>query len=150
MERIIRQYEEKDLDDVLSAWESASSVAHPFLSQEFLDQERLNIPELYLPQAETWVLEQDGQVIGFISLLSHEVGAIFVKPEFHNSGAGRALMDQAQSLRGDLEVEVFKANMIGRNFYERYGFEPLAEKIHEETGHVLLRLRFRAVERDEM
>ena len=142
MERIIRQYEEKDLDDVLTAWESASSVAHPFLSQEFMQQERLNIPELYLPQAETWVLEQDGQVIGFISLLGNEVGAIFVKPEFHGSGAGRALMDQAQRLHGELEVEVFKANMMGRNFYERYGFELLAEKRHEETGQELLRLKF--------
>jgi putative acetyltransferase len=142
MKRLIRQYEEKDLDAVLTAWESASRVAHPFLSQEFMQQERLNIPQLYLPQAETWVLEQDGQVIGFISLLGNEVGAIFVKPAFHGSGAGRALMDQAQRLYGELEVEVFKANMMGRNFYERYGFELLAEKMHEETGQELLRLKF--------
>ena len=59
LELTIRKYSEKDLAEVLSAWESASEVAHPFLSQGFLDQERRNIPELYLPNADTWVAEHD-------------------------------------------------------------------------------------------
>jgi putative acetyltransferase len=47
-------------------------------------------------------------------------------------------------LRGDLEVEVFRANAIGRRFYQAYGFELLEEKMHDETGNELLRLRFNA------
>jgi len=31
--------------------------------------------------------------------------------------------------------------MIGRNFYERYGFGLVAEKSHEETDQTLLRLK---------
>lgn len=142
MKRIIREYEHRDLANVLAAWESASAVAHPFLTEQFIDQERSNIPNIYLPNAETWVVEEGGQVIGFIALLGNEVGAIFVKPEFHGSGAGCALMDKAQELRGELEVEVFKRNKIGRKFYSGYGFELLAEKIHEQTGNELLRLKF--------
>lgn len=128
--------------DVLSVWESATKLAHPFLTEPFLEQERHNIPNLYLPNAETWVVEEAGQVIGFIALLGNEVGAIFVEPEFHGSGAGRALMDQAQALRGELEVEVFKENQIGRKFYASYGFEFLSESLHEQTGNELLRLNF--------
>ena len=142
--RIVREYKDEDLNDVLSAWESASRIAHPFLTPEFLAQERYNIPNIYLPNAETWVVEQAGQVIGFIALLANEVGAIFVKSEFHGTGAGKALMDKAQELCGDLEVEVFKANSIGRRFYTSYGFEPLSESIHEQTGEILLRLKFKA------
>lgn len=140
----IRPYEPDDLDDVLSSWESATSIAHPFLTEDFLEQERHNIPNLYLPNAETWVVERGNQVIGFVALIGNEVGAIFVKPEFHGTGAGRSLMDKAQELRGDLEVEVFKANEIGRKFYASYGFEPLDEKIHEQTGNELIRLKFTA------
>ncbi|WP_298868654.1 GNAT family N-acetyltransferase, partial [uncultured Gimesia sp.] len=121
MERIIRKYQAADLDDLMSAWESASRLAHPFLKEDFLDQERHNIPNLYLPNAETWVVEEAGQVIGFIALMGNEVGAIFVKPDFHGTGAGKALMDKAQELHGDLEVEVFKENTIGQKFYARYG-----------------------------
>ena len=79
-----------------------------------------------------------------MALLGNEVGAIFVQPEFHGTGAGRALMDKAQELHGDLEVEVFEANSIGRKFYSSYGFEPLSERVHEETGNNVLRLRFTA------
>lgn len=144
MNRIVREYRAEDLDAVLAAWENATRLAHPFLTEEFLDQERYNIPNLYLPNAETWVIEQAGQVIGFIALLGNEVGAIFVQPEFHGTGAGKALMDQAHALRGDLEVEVFEANSIGRHFYQRYGFTPLSESIHEPTGNPLIRMQFTA------
>ncbi|QDV52247.1 GNAT family N-acetyltransferase [Gimesia fumaroli] len=144
MNRIVREYRAEDLDAVLAAWENATRLAHPFMTEEFLDQERDNIPNLYLPNAETWVIEQEGQVIGFIALLGNEVGAIFVEPEFHDTGAGKALMDKAQELRGDLEVEVFEANSIGRNFYQRYGFTPLSESIHEPTGNPLIRMQFTA------
>ncbi|MEG4579572.1 GNAT family N-acetyltransferase [Microcoleus sp. MON1_C5] len=144
MEHIVRKYEDKDLNEVLSSWENASRIADPFLTKEFIEQERYNILNIYLPNAETWVVEQKGQVLGFIALLGNEVGGIFVKPEFQGTGAGRALMDHAQKLRGDLEVEVFKANSIGRKFYGSYGFKMVSEKVHEQTGNELLRLKFTA------
>lgn len=143
-QRVIREYAPDDLADILSVWERASALAHPFLTKAFVDQERINIPELYLPNAETWVAEEAGRVIGFIALIGNEIGAIFVDPQFHGTGAGRALMDKARALRGDLEVEVFKANAMGRKFYDRYGFELLAESIHEATGNALLRLKYSA------
>lgn len=138
---MIRAYQEQDLEDLLNVWAAASEVAHPFLSAEFLSSERENIPKLYLPNAETWVAEVDGRVIGFIALLGTEVGAIFVHPRYHGQGIGRSLMDKARELRGELEVEVFAANEIGRKFYARYGFEPMEEKVHEPTGMEVLRLR---------
>jgi putative acetyltransferase len=138
---VIRQYEEQDLDDLLAAWAAASAVAHPFLTQEFLATERENIPNLYLPNAETWVYEADGRVVGFIALIGNEVGAIFVHPSHQRKGAGRVLMDKARELRGELEVQVFVENAIGRAFYARYGFVTIEEKVHEQTGCDLLRLR---------
>ena len=97
-----------------------------------------------MPNSDTWVLEIDGKVEGFIALMGNEVGALFLQPEYHGKGAGKALMDKAQELHGDLEVEVFKENLKGRNFYSRYGFEYLEEKFHEPTGQQLLRLKFTA------
>ena len=61
MDRIVREYQPEDLNGVLAAWESATRLAHPFLSEDFLEQERYNIPNLYLPNAETWVIEQDSR-----------------------------------------------------------------------------------------
>ncbi|MCL4819145.1 MAG: GNAT family N-acetyltransferase [Vicinamibacteria bacterium] len=141
MELVIRRYQHGDLEAVLDAWQQASSVAHPFLSPAFLAQERLDIPRVYLPAAETWVATRDGRVIGFVSLLGEEIGALFVQPAFHGTGAGRALMDKARELRGALEVEVFQKNAIGCRFYRRYGFEVIGDRTHEATGHPLWRMR---------
>jgi len=143
----IRQYKDSDLDAVLSSWERATRLAHPFMTDEFISQERKNVAEMYLPNTDTWVIELDEEVKGFIALMGNEVGAIFLQPECHGKGAGKALMDKAQELHGDLEVEVFRENTIGRKFYSQYGFEHLEEKLHEPTGQQVLRLKFTANKR---
>ncbi len=140
---MIRAYEAPDLNQLLDVWYEASCLAHPFLSEEFLDQERDNIQNLYLPMTETWVYLADERVVGFISLLGDEVGAIFVHPMYHGRGIGRQLMDWAAARRDYLELEVFVENPIGRRFYERYGFRQVAEGIHEDTGFPLLRMMYR-------
>jgi putative acetyltransferase len=119
-------------------------VAHPFLSDDFLQRERLNIRDVYLPKAETWVWEADGHVVGFMSLLGNEVGGLFVDPDVHRSGIGRALIDHARALRGELEVEVFERNVLGRAFYARLGFELVQKKIDHRTGRGVMRLRLAA------
>jgi len=140
----IRKYEQSDLEAVLTSWETATRLAHPFMTNEFIAQERINVAEIYLPNTDTWVVEINGNVEGFISLMANEVGAIFLQPDCHGEGIGKALMDKAQELHGDLEVEVFKENSIGRKFYSRYGFEQLEEKLHEPTDQQVLRLKFTA------
>ncbi len=140
----IRLYEEHDLDAVLQAWQSASRLAHPFLSKAFIAQERENIPNVYLPNTETWVADQDGAVVGFLSLLDNEIGAIFVHPQFHGTGAGRALMEKAKSRHPVVYVEVFQANAIGRRFYEKSGFQRVHTYLHEPTRQIMLRLKFDA------
>ena len=99
---------------------------------------------MLLPKADTWVYEQEGIVVGFISLIGNEVAALFVQPAFHGTGTGRALVDKARELHSDLEVEVFEVNSIGLQFYLKYGFVPLLEKNHEITNKKVIRLRFTA------
>lgn len=140
----IRQYKETDLEAVLGSWEVATRLAHEFMTDDFIAQERKNVAEIYLPNTDTWVAVIDGEVKGFIALMGNEVGAIFLQPDCHGKGVGKALMDKAQKLHGELEVEVFKENVIGRNFYTRYGFEQIEEKLHEPTGQQVLRLKFTA------
>ena len=144
---MIRPYRPADLEDVIKVWAAASAVAHPFLSAEFQEIERHNIGNIHLPNAETWVWESDGSVVGFIALLGNEVGAIFLDPRLHGDGIGRALMDHARDVRQELEVEVFTENAIGRAFYARYGFELIQEKVDDQTGLDVMRLRLAANKR---
>ncbi len=92
---MIRPYQESDVEDIIEVWYQASLVAHPFLSENFLAEEKRKIRHVYLPNAQTWVYEGQGKPVGFISLIDNEVGAIFVHPSMHRRGIGRALMDKA-------------------------------------------------------
>lgn len=76
-----------------------------------------------------------------MSLLGNEVGALFVDPAYHRQGIGRALINHAQQLRGALEVEVFEQNLQGRKFHAQLGFKLLQQKIHDQTGNSVWRLR---------
>lgn len=138
---MIRKYVTADLAEVLEVWYDASLIAHPFLSSDFFHHEREEISEKHLPNAETWVFEEAGRVVGFIALMGNEVGGIFVSPRRQGHAIGRALMDHAVASRKHLVLDVFEANQIGRAFYDAYGFEVVERKVHEETGQPVLRMR---------
>jgi len=145
---MIRQYTDSDVDAVVAIWRSASELAHPFLSSEFLDKEEGNVRDVYPKFAEIWVKEieipETGiKVIGFIALIGNEVGAIFLNPDHHGQGIGRALMDTAINIKGDVTVDVFKQNEIGRRFYDGYGFKAVKEYLHEPTGQATITMAFK-------
>jgi putative acetyltransferase len=139
---MIRKYDERDIEVVVSIWRRASELAHPFLSKDFLDQEDQNMRNIYLAFAETWVIEVDGSVVGFVALIENEIGGLFLDPEYQGQGLGRAMVDKAVTEKGALKVEVFKDNVIGRRFYDAYGFYLTDEFTHEASGQATLRMNF--------
>ncbi|MEO1260183.1 MAG: N-acetyltransferase [Bacteroidota bacterium] len=139
---MIRKYLPTDMETIIKVWYESTTLAHPFMTEKFKEKEAEAIRNIYLPNTETWVYEKDQQLIGFISMIKNEVGAIFLLPAFHGEGIGKQLMDTVAELFDELEVEVFEKNKIGRKFYDRYGFTFLKKHLHEETGEELLRLKF--------
>lgn len=140
---MIRAYNTADTDSIVNVWFQASSLAHPFLASDFMENEKKNVREVYLPNTVTWVVATGDELDGFISMIGNEVGAIFVHPDKHGQGLGKQLMDHVSADHPELEVEVFKENKIGRAFYDRYGFEPINESIHAPTNQRLIRMKFK-------
>ena len=140
---MIRKYKNEDVDAVVSSWRVASELAHPFLTKEFLDQEADNVRDVYLIYAETWVTEINGSVAGFIALVDDEIGGLFLDPRYHGQGLGKAMVDKAVAEKDHLlKVEVFKENIIGRRFYETYGFRYAGEFLHEGSSQPTLRMTY--------
>ena len=117
-------------------------MAHPFLDTAFVEKVKKDMKDIYLPNAETWVFEDNNVIIGFISMIENEIGGLFVSPDRHSKGVGTALVNFIGEFHKELEVEVFKDNKIGRSFYDKYGFNIIKEYFHEESSQVLIRMKF--------
>ena len=138
---MIRKYKETEIPKLLEIWEAAALIAHPFLSNEFHEIVKGAMKDMYLPNSDTWVFEESGEVIGFISMAKNEIGGLFVDPNKQSKGVGTLLVNHMNQFHNILEVEVFENNKIGKPFYEKIGFKVMKEYVMKETGQNVLRLR---------
>jgi putative acetyltransferase len=140
---MIRKHTEKDIDQIINIWYNASTLAHPFLKSTFVEKVKKDMREIYIPNSETWIFEEHNTAIGFISMLGNEIGGLFVLPNHHSKGIGTQLVNFANTIHNELEVEVFEKNRIGRSFYDKYGFKMIKQFTHTESHNEVLRLRFK-------
>ena len=71
---------------------------------------------------------------GFIGLIDHFIGGLFVAPDAQGQGIGRALVDHAQGLKGRLTLEVYAANAAARGFYTALGFTETGRREEDDLG----------------
>jgi putative acetyltransferase len=141
---MIRPYVSQDAERIIHIWRKASEYGHPFLSDDFHDMAATLIRDVYLPKAETHVTEINGTAVGFISLLDSHIGGLFLDPQFHGQGLGRALVEHAVKRKGPLTVEVFKENAHARRFYAACGFEPTGEYFHDMAKQVSIKMAMKS------
>ncbi len=141
---MIRKHKEKDLEDIINIWCQASTLAHPFLDSTYVKKVEKDMRNIYIPNSETWVYEKNNSVIGFISMIENEIGGLFVLPNNHSKGIGTKLVDFISKVHKELEVEVFEKNIIGRTFYDKYGFKQMKKYPHTESNNEVLRLKFKS------
>lgn len=139
---MIRPFTTDDKDAVMAIWRATSAYAHPFLSAEFTEMAHDMIRDQFLDMAETWIIADNGKPVGFIALIGQEIGGLFLLPDLHGRGFGRALVDHAVTRKGTLELDVFSENAVGRRFYDSYGFASGAERLDEMSGHKVIRMTY--------
>lgn len=107
--------------------------------------ELLELPDDAVRDGRVRVAVLDGRVVGFATTAVHdthvELEDLFVDPDHHRAGVGRALVDDAVATtaragRGALEVD---ANPAATAFYRAVGFEPLGEVV--TAGSPAVRMR---------
>lgn len=135
VEITIRAYEAStDLETLSAIWFAASLLAHPFIGEERLREQRVLIETKYLPEAETFVACRAGAPVGFVSLLDNFIGGLFVAPGQQGHGIGRTLVAHALKLKGELLLEVYTGNAQALRFYEALGFEELSRRAQDDEG----------------
>jgi putative acetyltransferase len=130
----IRPYRPEDKPRLLSIWRAASEIGHPFFSNDQLDEQQKLVEEVYLPKAENWVAQYDGEPVGFIGLMGNFVGGLFVAPEAHGLGIGRALIAHALEHNNSLELDVYALNESAVGFYHRLGFVEVSRRPTDDNN----------------
>ncbi len=100
-----------------------SAQAHDFIPAAFWHKQRAAMRDIYLPASKSWVYEEDGQLLGFISWYQGSVAALFISPNYQSHGLGRRLLDHLKVHYDRLELAVYAENERARRFYCRNGFK---------------------------
>ncbi|WP_107850590.1 N-acetyltransferase [Oceanimonas marisflavi] len=141
---MIRQARPEDTDAILDVWLLASLQAHDFVPAAYWWRQQEQMRARYLPSAEVWVCEREGEIQGFVALAEDYLAALFVRPDCQQKGIGKALMATAKRLRRQLSLKVFCENDIAVHFYRQHGFAVLRESLDPGTGQPELCMGYHA------
>lgn len=135
---MIRPYHPEDSSAVIELWLQASIQSHAFVPPSFWQAQQDMMRDIYLPQAETLVLEDQGVPVAFLSLHDERLAALFVSPLAQGRGLGRQLLGEAMRRRERLSLTVYKANVRAVAFYQKAGFATQGEQTDPHTGQAEL------------
>lgn len=95
-------------------------------------------PEKYYPAIErsnTFVAEENDQVIGFIEISENVIIRFFVEPTHQGQGVGRALFNQVKGIiKNNYSSINTEASLNATCFYKKLGFEKIGESFEEIDG----------------
>ena len=133
---MIRAWLSDDTSPLLRLWLESTTLAHPFIDASYWQESEATVRDVYLPSAETWVWDEAGEVLGFISVLHVQyIGALFVAPQHMGKGIGQALINHVKQRYPALSLEVYQKNTRAVNFYHAQGFRIMDSAWQDDTQH---------------
>ena len=141
---MIRTSTPADIEDLFAIWEAAVLATHDFLTPDDFREIAKIVGQQYLPATGFWVaVDEGGRPVGFMGMTASHIDALFVDPQHHGQGTGRALVEHVAALHGALSVDVNEQNDGAVAFYEKLGFTPTGRSPTDEAGrpYPILHLR---------
>lgn len=147
---IIRPYTPADEESILAIWLRSTVEGQDFLPRKFWESKVEDVRTNHLPVAVTFVAEDSGRILGFISLLDCMISSLFVDPHCQRQKIGTSLVEYARShTEQPLEVDVYEQNDRAQNFYKKCGFAEHERYLQQETNEILLRMEQSAIQQAE-
>lgn len=146
---MIRMFDACDLNQVMELWLNGNIEAHDFIPRNYWESNAPMVREQLL-QAEIYVYETDGKILGFVGLQGDYLAGIFVDRHARSMGIGGQLIHYVQKIRRTLTLNVYRKNQSAMEFYLREGFSVLSEDIDEATGETDIVLSWKFEERNRL
>lgn len=136
-----------DRPRLVEVWEAAVRATHHFLPEEDLQFYKRMLREQYFDLVRlTCLRDGDGTVQGFSGTAEDRLEMLFVHPDCHGRGFGKALLRDAIAHHGTRLVDVNEQNPGAVAFYLAQGFEQIGRSPLDgaDKPFPLLHLRLRA------
>jgi putative acetyltransferase len=143
----LRPYTADDEDAAIELWRRTWQYHFPhidFAGRESWWRERWR--QELVPVAKIVVAEQDGKIIGFVTIdpKIHYLDQVVVAPENWGHGVATALLDEAKRLSpAGIELLVNKDNLRAIRFYEKNGFAYNGEGANPVSGKIVNKMAWR-------
>jgi GNAT superfamily N-acetyltransferase len=117
----------RDAQAVADVYLASFRAALPSVRLAHTDDEvRAWIGGHVIPSLETWVVEDEGEIVAMMALEPGWIDQLYVAPGRTGEGIGARLLALAKErANGPLELWTFQVNVAARRFYQREGFEPV-------------------------
>ena len=129
---MIRLFEFQDLDKIMDIWLEGNLEAHSFIDAEYWKKNFDSVKSV-LPNAEVYVYEEGGKILGFIGMDAGYIAGLFVESAHRGQGIGHQLIG-AVKMKKRLSLHVFEKNTGAMDFYMAEGFKVRERMTEKETG----------------
>jgi L-amino acid N-acyltransferase YncA len=134
---MVREYDQKDLADLIRIWNEVVEEGVAFPQEDFLDME--SGADFFAAQSYVGVAEEDGRALGLYILHPNNVGrcghicntSYAVSSELRGRHIGEQLVIDSLRIGKELGFKVLQFNAVvesnvhARHLYERIGFKQL-------------------------
>lgn len=131
---MIRNLKNDDIDIVMELWKDSTIEAQNFIPDSYWLENYDNVKNNYLPNSDTYVYEEDGEIKGFVSLIENIfIGGLFIRVDSQREGIGSVILDFLKERNYKLQLTVYDKNERAMKFYLKSGFKILNTEIDKKT-----------------
>ncbi|WP_340615940.1 acetyltransferase [Xenorhabdus entomophaga] len=132
----IQQATEADFTTLIQIWEASVLATHDFLPKAMIETLRPLILNDYLPNLTVYkALDEQHNIVGFISTAQHRVEMLFITPQARGTGVGKMLLKFAIDKLKVSELDVNEQNTQGVGFYQHMGFQVFSRSELDGQGN---------------
>jgi putative acetyltransferase len=117
-----------------TVWQRAVAATHDFLTPADAAAIAAEVEAMLPATPMTLAVDAADQPLGFMILDGAQMEALFIHPDHHGKGIGKALVAHAMALHGRLTTDVNEQNHGAMAFYLRLGFRPTGRSPRDGQG----------------
>jgi putative acetyltransferase len=130
----IRSNKKTEIDKLVEIWYKGSLIAHDFIDKDYWKSQQMEMEKKYIPISETYVISNEKDVVGFVSMVDNYLAALFIDVKHQGGGYGKGLLNFIKSQRENIQLKVYKKNNKAVDFYLKNGFLIKEELLDEQTS----------------